>query len=87
MKEVKYLITIGVDSTQKVEHVIQYMKNDQQQNCVQVALFYESDPEYYQVTLYTSDSQKLIIPMNNIVHVKTPNGKSIIKGKSFDIFT
>lgn len=81
------MIFIKVEGTQKVEHVIQYMKNDQQQNCVQLALFYESDPKYYQVTLCTSDSQKLIIPMNNIVHVKTPNGKSIIKGKSFDIFT
>lgn len=81
------MIAIEVKGTQKIEHVIQYMKNSQQQNCVQVALFYEPDPKYYQVTLYTKDNKKLMIPMNNIVHVKTPNRKSIIRGKSFDIFT
>lgn len=81
------MITIKVEGTKKVEHVIQYMRNKQQQNCVQISLFYEIDPKYYQMTLHTKDNKQLIIPMSDIIYMKTPNGKSIIKGKSFDIFT
>ncbi|SDY25303.1 hypothetical protein [Thermoactinomyces sp. DSM 45892] len=79
------MLSIQIEG-QKVEHVIRYAKDDNEQKNIQVSLFYEPKAVYHKVVLYTTDDKKLIIPMNHITYVQS-NGKSVIKGKSYDIFT